>query len=166
MKNYFHEVQRLDLLWFRILPYIIIGLGLVITISQLVFDQPIGSTPIPNDKLWMFWLGAIIIVGYIRIFRLITDIHEDGITIALKPFFKRTYHWDEIDDMYMRKYNPLLDRGSYVFKFMKPELSYSFRIVYGVQLKNKRRKNVFIGTQKKEEMEEVLKKLEYKLHQV
>ncbi len=97
--------------------------------------------------------------------RLDTEIREDGIYYQLFPFhFKmRKIAFDDIEKVYVRKYNPLMEYGGWGIRLGLFGKGWAINISgnKGIQIefKNKKKRKFLLGTQKPEEVEAVLNKL-------
>ena len=94
--------------------------------------------------------------------RLITRIDKFGIAFRFIPFqlkFK-AISWNEIERFEVRKYKPLSEFGGWGIKYGKKGKVYNVDGDKGLQLYLKTGKQILIGTQKADELNEFLKKFE------
>jgi hypothetical protein len=94
--------------------------------------------------------------------RLETTISNAGISVKLFPFhFKCKFiPWDSISKVYVRKYSPLREYGGWGLRYGFGGKAYNIKGNMGLQIKSKDSSNLLIGTQKAEELADVLRRLE------
>ena len=124
-----------------------------------------ANTMTPDDWAPLLALLAPVIVMIIfRIVSLETTIRSEGIYYRFKPFRRkpRFHQWADIERFYVRKYNPIREYGGWGVKKGRKKASTAFNVRgnMGLQLELKNGKRILIGTQKAEELERVVKKLE------
>lgn len=95
--------------------------------------------------------------------RLETLIKEDGIYVRFFPFiikYKR-YDWDSIEQLYVRKYNPIAEYGGWGMRFgiFGKGMAYNVSGNIGLQIIFTNGKKLLIGTQQPKKMEAVLNEL-------
>ena len=93
-----------------------------------------------------------------------TVITKEGIFVRYFPldFKTRFFDWNEIQNAYIRQYNPMLEYGGWGFRhqfFSTKNVVYNVSGNIGLQLVFKNGTKVLIGTKKWVELEEVLTKL-------
>ncbi len=141
--------------WWLLAPLIVIN-G--------VFVFAIISEP---DKLieivFPFALVLLITIG-LAISRLNTQIKEDGIYVRFFPFHRSVKHftWDKFKTLSVQQYSPLVDYGGWglrIAAFTGKGKAYTVSGDRGLQIVFTDDKKLMIGTQKVEEMKDVLKKL-------
>ena len=139
-------------------------------VQQVLFDITWGNNPMSNLML-SITLGLIILFSCLLLIRQQTIITEEGIYVRYFPFDFRTrfFAWDNIQEAYIRKYNPMLEYGGWGKRFGIKGAVYNISGNMGLQLVLKNRKElsrkVLIGTNNTEELEEVLKNLNDKRKQ-
>ena len=107
----------------------------------------------------------LILALFFMFLRLDTEIREDGIYYQLFPFhFKmRKIAFDDIEKVYVRKYNPLMEYGGWGIRLGLFGKGWAINISgnKGIQIefKNSKKRKFLIGTQKTDEVEAVLNKL-------
>lgn len=91
--------------------------------------------------------------------RLQTVISSDGIQVKYFPINrKKTYLWNEIDNVYVRQYKPR-EFGGYGFRGTKKNRALNIYGNWGLQLEFKEGGKLLIGTQLPDEIELILKKI-------
>jgi hypothetical protein len=110
------------------------------------------------------WLGAIItLLSAISFYFFIleTRISEKGIHVRFFPFHFSfiTIPWDKIEKVEIRQYRPLGEFGGWGLRYSSSGKAYNVSGDIGIQLTLKDQSNLLIGTNKKNEVEVILKKL-------
>lgn len=155
-------------------PLIYIGL----TIATLVIFTPIikewnSISQLPLNKQLGSLSGGIILglMAILFLFlKLRTRIDEKGISFKFTPFHFKSIliHWKEVDKAYLRKYNAISEYGGWGIKGGIPWVkgngrAYNVKGNIGLQLELRNGKRILIGTQKKNEVEAVLKRYSSKI---
>ena len=110
-------------------------------------------------------LTTAIIFGLLSFFisgtKLITRIYTDGICIRYAPFQRSflRFGWEEVQQVYMRQYNPLVDYTGWGLKIGPMGTSYTVSGTLGVQLVLNDGRRILIGTNAPEDMVTVLRQL-------
>lgn len=147
----FTETQRFTQWW---LWLIIIGSWLTMMYSIATVSPPTTST-----FMISFVVGMLLPVLFWQM-KLVTRITEEGIYVRFTPFHlkEKFYPWDSLSACYVRTYSPLLEYGGWGIKysFSGNGLVYNTAGNVGLQLNFKKGESVLIGTQKGEEIKQVL----------
>jgi len=149
-------------------PLIYIGLSIAtIVIFFPIIKEWDTITQLPLNKQLGSLSGGIIIclVALLFLFlNLNTRIDEKGISYKFAPFhFKsKLINWKEVDKAYLRKYDAISEYGGWGIKGGIPwskgnGKAYNVKGNIGLQLKLKNGNKILIGTQKKDEINAVLK---------
>ncbi|MDR2384626.1 MAG: hypothetical protein LBD80_03025 [Tannerella sp.] len=165
MKNVteFYEKQRMSL-WIAatgISSLIAILIIFVVTKKLVLAHVPVHASII-----------LLFIVIYV-FFIMQTIINENGIYVKIFPMKWKFISWDEVEKAYIRKYNPVLEYGGWGYKSalfkikgmkinllrnsFKKNIACNMRGNTGLQLELKNGNRVLIGTQKPQEIEEILR---------
>ncbi len=153
MKNnqIYKESQSFITWWLCLLYLFIIGVGVYTAWSYS--DQ---------GKIGEFSIGALIgLIAFAIIFftRLQSRIDAEGIHIRFFPFIwkEKTWRWDEIGDVYVKRYSPW-EYGGWGYRFGRGGTAFTTKGSYGIHLMVQRNKaKMLIGTQKPKEVNEILK---------
>lgn len=107
---------------------------------------------------------ALIIPLFLFILNLETEISQEGISVRFFPFHlkKKFFAWDEITKAEVREYSPLLEYGGWGIRRGRSGRAYNVKGKMGLQLVLKNGKKVLIGTQKAEELKQILAERENK----
>ena len=92
--------------------------------------------------------------------RLKTKITERGITATFYPFsfFRRSYTWNEIEKVFVRKYSALTEFGGRGIKIFTSGKAYTVAGSYGIQIVTKGGNQFLIGTQEPKKVQQILDK--------
>lgn len=151
----FKEEQRFTQTWL----IIIIVISLIVTLAIILKEI---------DKLTtseiIISIGTIILAsGLIFLFKLTTRIDEKGIHYKFFPFHLKfkTVFWNDIENAYIRTYDAISEYGGWGirggtlwYKAKGKAINISGNI--GIQLELKDGKKLLIGTNKKEQAQDVL----------
>lgn len=151
----FKEEQRFTQTWLIIIIVISLIVPLAIILKEI--DKLSTSEIIIS-------IGTIILAsGLIFLFKLTTRIDEKGIHYKFFPFHLKfkTVVWNDIENAYMRTYDAISEYGGWGirggalwYKAKSKAINISGNI--GIQLELKDGKKLLIGTNKKEQAQDVL----------
>jgi hypothetical protein len=136
------------------------GFGLF---KQVVGGQQFGDNPMSNTGLVITTALTTILTLCFVIFRLETIIKKDGIYVRFFPnhlTFKR-YTWDKLTKSFVRQYSPIAEYGGWGVRFgvFGKGMAYNISGDKGLQLEFTDNRKLLIGTNKPEELNEVLSKI-------
>ena len=150
----FTETQRFTQWW---LWLILIGVWSAMVYSIITAPPQTGAAVYVS-----FGIGILLPLLFWQM-RLITRITREGIYVRFIPFhFKeKFYPWDTITASYIRTYSPLMEYGGWGIKYGFNGQGLVYNVVgnVGLQLQFKEGEAVLIGTQKGEEIKQVLASL-------
>jgi len=161
----FKEEQRFTQTWLMVLLATSAIVPLVIISKEYFKDKSMTLQEYTTTL-------AIVIVslGFIFFFKLITRIDEAGIHYQFFPFHfsLKKITWSEIEKVNTRKYDAISEFGGWGLKggvFWKKSngIAYNVKGDIGVQLKLTNGKKILIGTQKRADIDLVLKNYEHKI---
>jgi hypothetical protein len=147
----FTETQRFTQWW---LWLILIGVW-----ASMIYSF-VSAPPQTNAAAYVsFGIGVLLPLLFWQM-KLTTLITEDGIYVRFFPFhFKEKFFpWETITSSYVRSYSPLMEYGGWGIKysFKGNGLVYNTAGNVGLQLYFKEGDPILIGTQKGEEIKQVL----------
>lgn len=159
-KTLYEERQYFRQWWIWLLlliPMILLGFGIV---KQVVFKEPFGDNPMTDSGL-VISAGLLAVLAFLFIiFRLDTQIKQDGIYVRFYPVRLRFkyYSWDEISKCYLREYNPFVEFGGWGIRYSLSGRGRALNISgnQGLQIEFKNGKKLLIGTRRPEEMKMVI----------
>lgn len=162
----FKEEQRFTQSWLIVLLFVtMIGPIALITKEFFQKDSTKTTTEFIAIIAIIFFFTALIFF-----FKLVTRIDEKGIQYLFFPFhFKtRTIPWGDINKAYTRKYDAITDYGGWGIKsnFLRRKnkgVAFNIKGDLGLQLELSNGKKILIGTQKKADVDRVLKNYKYKI---
>lgn len=156
----FTERQHFKQIWLWVLLGAIDLLFIYGLIKQIFLGQVFGDTPISNGLLIFLTVAACLLTILFVFLRLDTLINNDGIYYRFLPF-QLTYReipWSRISKALICEYSPLSEYGGWGIRFGLSGQAVNISGNKGLQLVYDSKK-LLIGTQKPEEMEQVLKQL-------
>ncbi|WP_198938417.1 hypothetical protein [Tenacibaculum holothuriorum] len=154
----FKEEQRFMQLWLIVL----LAVSTIVPVIMIIREYLHGKTSLLN----LSWTLVLILfaTGFIFFFKLKTRIDEKGIHYQFFPFHlkSRLIKWNEIEKVYVRKYDPISEYGGWGLKggalWNKGKgtaINVSGDI--GIQLELKSGKKLLIGTQQENNAKQVIK---------
>jgi hypothetical protein len=133
--------------------------------KQLILGQQFGNNPMSNTGLLIATGSTFVIVSLVICLffwsRLETQIKEDGIYVRFFPYQIKHKHylWEEIFKLYVRQYRPLTEYGGWGFRFGIYGKALNVSGDMGLQIEFTNGKRLLIGTQKADELTELLVKM-------
>lgn len=146
----YNENQRFVTWWICVLFIVMVGGGIYMR-----------WTNAEGSNISEFYTGMVIgvLVGlFIFLLRLRSRIDGDGIHIRFFPLVwkEKTWRWDDIAEVYVKKYSPW-EYGGWGYRIGGPGIAYTTKGRYGIQIVLKRNgARILLGTQKPEEVREIL----------
>lgn len=156
----FSETQRFKQWWLWILLIGINGLMIYGVFTQVINGHTFGEKPASNSQLLIGAALSLLISIFVLSFRLDTQIKTDGIYVRLFPLqlTYRFFSWKSLLKCYVRKYNAIAEYGGWGLRlglFGKGR-AYNISGDEGLQLEFTNGKKLLIGTQKPQELTEVI----------
>ena len=155
----FSEVQRFKQWWL----WLIIAATLIVPVAITFYNgqkQPSGH--LLNDIL-IGAIGPVFIILLFLIIRLKTRIDASGIYYRFIPvhFQVLVIDWESVEKAYVRQYSPLLDYGGWGIRIGLGGKGKAYNIAgnMGLQIELKTGKKILIGTQRPEEITQLLNQL-------
>lgn len=153
-KPAFYEKQHIRQwwVWLSLLVPTIIPLGVLL--YQLSTGESVGDNPAPNGVLLAIVLIMAGLCWLTLSAALETRIDSDGIHVRYSPFHRkwRHYPWDSVTGCEVKRFNPMMDYGGWGIKGN----SYTVAGRMGMLVRFKDRYSQLVGTQKPEELKQVL----------
>lgn len=148
MKNSVFIEKQSFWTWWLILVFIIIW-------SILLKDIYHNKWVIDNSSY--VGIGILFpVLLFLLVVRLNTQIDEKGISIRFLPFVRnKTWLWEEISEVYITEYS-IADYGGWGYRIGKNGIAYNTKGKYGLQLLLKNNSRILIGTQKPEQIQEII----------
>ncbi len=155
----FKESQRFNQWWL----YAMFALVLTLLVGGIYKDSE-SFQNFNNPALVLFFLAALFLMTFILFLRHDTRIDSKGITTKFYPmgFSRKFFAWKEIDECYVRKYNPFVEYGGWGIRGSSRRKAYNVSGYLGIQIVTKDKKEFLIGTQKPDVARAVLKQYHHK----
>ena len=159
-KILFSETQKFKQWWLWIL---LIGINAVMFYGvyvQVIQGQPFGDKPASNTSLLIGCGISLLITILVLNFRLDTQVKNDGIYVRLFPLqlsFK-FFPWNNLSECFVREYNPVAEYGGWGLRLglFGKGTAYNISGNKGLELQFNNNKKLLIGTQKPEELQQVI----------
>jgi len=144
----FEEMQPFDQVWL----WVIMAMEVIIVLVSLFAAGTTPAAVVPAV------LVLAIPLALLSAIRLNTRIDDEGIHFKLRPFHWRvqTIAWEEIDQVYVRKYSPIMEYGGWGIRYGRQGKAFNIKGNYGIQVVRKNGKRLLIGTQEPERAAEAL----------
>ena len=164
MKNQilFSEKQRFTQWWLWAILILTNAMFLLGIFQQIILGTPFGNNPMSDIGLLVV-SGLFLLLGIsFLVLRLETTVHNEGISIRFTPFQMRPtlYLWDDITEAKIVTYSPLNDFGGWGLRFSFSGKGKAFIMSgdKGLQLVFNNGNKLVIGTNKAEEISQVIEK--------
>lgn len=143
----FNEKQALTKWLFVILllPLCFLLYGLF---QQTVFNKPFGDDPVDSATLTVLIALFALIIFFLRSIFLETQLTNDGISINFNPFLKKTYSWDDIENISLEKYSPMKDYLGWGIRSNSQGIAYTMKGNIGLRITLVNGDKILIGTKK------------------
>ena len=139
----FEEEQSFDQIWI----WALMGIELLVLLIPLILTA---------QPWWTLGLGVgvmVLTMSLLASFKLYSRIDSSGVHYRMKPFHwkEQTIPWEDIDQIYVRKYSPIVEYGGWGIRFGRNGRAYNVKGNYGIQVVKKDGKRMLLGTQHPEE---------------
>ncbi len=158
--NSFEEIQRVRKMswyWIIFIPLVSFGIWGLINLVGAKDENHI------NTSLIVFCSIPIVLFSLGFFVNLETDYNEKEITLRFHPFpfFKRTIFWNQINKVYIRKFDwsEFKATGLGAMPFRNRGTAYHLFGEYGLQIETNDGDKILIGTRKPKSLQEFLKRL-------
>lgn len=151
----FEESQKFNQ-WWMILFFIFFNFFVLASIFNLFSNDTFGE----NRIVAIIFALIILLVDYLLLsMKLNTKIYKEYILIKFFPFIRnKKILLTELESCEIRKYNPIAEYGGWGYRIgiFGKGIAYNIKGNMGLQLIYKNKKKLLIGTQKPEELKQVL----------
>lgn len=133
--------------------------------TQWAEDESWSENPTPDLTLIIITMVTfVVIIGiflFIHFHRLELQVDEGSIRYRFIPYFSsfRTINKDDLKEVYVRKYKPLLEFGGWGYRIRPGKKAFNVKGNKGLQLIFKGGKKLLIGTQQAPELEKAIDRL-------
>ena len=158
----YNKTKRFTQIWI----FVLTGTITILLISGFIYQElthrMFGNNPLSHNDFIVSISNMIIIDLLFYLVHLSTKIDSNGISFHFFPLHLkyRVYNWDEIETVYLRKYDPVSDYGGWGIRYsFKEGMAFTTVGNIGLQIVLKNGKKVLIGTQKNGEIKTLFAKL-------
>lgn len=157
----FTENQRFKQLWIWVIIILMNGLFILGIYQQLYKGEQFGTKPMSDTGLIIGLISALLLDVLFLSFKLKTSITKENIHVQFFPFHlkSRTFLWSDVKQASVRKYKPIMEYGGWGIRGFKSNRAYNVSGKIGLQLEFKDGTKLLIGTQKGQEINDILVKL-------
>ncbi|WP_343747775.1 hypothetical protein [Fluviicola sp.] len=159
-KSRFSETQKFRQWWLWFILAGTKGLMGFLIVTQAMYGKPFGESKWENISLLIGFFIMLVISMLFFILRLETKISDNGIFVRFFPLQLkyRHYKWEDLDQVYLREYSPIAEYGGWGIRYSFSGSGKAFNVSgrTGLQLVFKDGRKVLIGTNKAEDMMQVL----------
>lgn len=139
----YQEEQGFDQIWI----WALLGIELVVMLIPLLLTA---------QPWWTLILSVgvmVLTMAMLASFKLYSRIDSTGVHYRMKPLHwkEQTIPWEEIDQIFVRKYSPIMEYGGWGIRFGRNGRAYNVKGNYGIQIVKKNGKRILLGTQQPEE---------------
>ena len=161
-KVLFYEKQRLTQWWLWVLVVVAQLIPMFINFRKLYLAGLTGKPEILFSTVGIWLLVFVLSLLLIYSIKLETKITEQGVYVRMFPlgFSFKFYPFSNMLAYYVRKYHPVREYGGWGYKGRHNNRSLSIRGDRGLQLEFPNGNKLLIGTQRHQELLEVLKSLQ------
>ena len=149
------EVQQFRQVWIWVIVSALSGLVWYAAVMQLLLHRPLGSSPMTDILLVIFWfIFGIGLPALLFFSRLITEVRDDGIYIRFFPF-QRTSHsiaFTKVKLYEVRTYRPFREYGGHGIRYGSNGKAYNVSGDRGVQIELLNGERLLIGSQRADEL--------------
>ncbi len=132
-------------------------------IQQIIYGYPFGTNPASDPVLIVLWL--LFGIGFPIFFlslKLTTTVTEMAIYVQFKPLMikQQTIPFSEITSIQVETYHPIKEFWGYGIRLsIDGAKAYNIKGNHGIRIELKNGKKMLIGTQKTDEIKEVLESI-------
>lgn len=156
----FTETQKFRQWWLWIIILSIDIMLLIAVYNQVFLEESLGDKPMSNTGLIVTSIVSILVTGLFLFLKLDTRIDTKGIYVRFFPIrvFFKFFAWDTINKAEVRQYKALLEYGGWGIRYGNGKaLNVSGNM--GLQLIFKNNNKLLIGTNKPDELENIIHKI-------
>lgn len=157
MKLVFKEEQKFTQWWLWLILIPIAILPIFGMYKQLILGENFGNNPMSNIGLILFSIFIFSLIGLIFLIKLKTKIDENGIWMNFYPFVKKKFNWKEIKTIAVVNYGFV---GGWGIRFWtRYGTVYNIKGNKGLAIELINGKKILIGTQKENELKQLIKSI-------
>lgn len=158
--NLYTESQKFRQWWLWLL-IVCLNLFLISLLFKNLIVDPDFISAQQGTSLLYSWIFVLVLSLFFLSFKLDTIVREDGIYVRFFPIHRkqRVYIWQDLDQVYIRKYEALGEYGGWGFRGLGNNRALNVSGKVGLQLVLKDGRRMLIGTQKAKELSDLLIKM-------
>lgn len=150
--RFFQEEQKFDQWWIHAITGLTFAGWLYLFFIQIKEKTPVNL--IPFIVMGMF---VILLIIFFYTVKLTTQIGPNGVKARFSSdFFSKEFKWDEIKQIFIRKYSPVAEYGGWGIRGFGRAKAYNVSGNYGIQIVTRDNKKFLIGTKEPEKVKRVL----------
>ncbi len=162
----FHEEQQFRQPWVWLLLLAITlwlagmfahGLYTQLYLGQAWGDRPMSNTALVLSAAFSFLITAGLALLFYKL-KLVTVVGPDGIYVRFFPLTSRKISFADITSCKARTYRPIREYGGWGIRYSRKGKAYNVSGNSGVQLEFRQGRPLLIGSQRTEELAEVINK--------
>jgi len=154
MNYLFTEKQWFNQTWLWAILIIVNLIPVYGIYKQMVLGEPFGNNPMSNSGLFLLLFPLLGSLVFFRLLQLSTTITKEQINIRFFPFTNKTIKWNEVKSAEVINYGFVGGWG--IRMGTKYGTVYNIRRDKGLFLQLKNGKKLCVGTQREEELRDVL----------
>ena len=155
MEAEFKEKQKFTQWWLWLFLIGLVIFQLYGLYQQLIKGVNFGNKPMLDIGLMVFTLIPFAILILFWLTKLETEVNQKGIRIRFRPFVKKSFKWEDIQSATVIKYKFV---GYGIRLFTSYGTVYNIKGNTGLSIELKNGKKVLVGTQKGEEISQIVAK--------
>jgi hypothetical protein len=162
-KILYSEEQKFKQWWLWLLLICLNGIFVYGIYQQIVEKETFGDNPTSDSGLYFGFGLMLLLTAMFGFIKLQTQIKSDGLYVRFYPFRiqYRKYTWDQLNKLYVRKYSPITEYGGWGIRYGLFGAGKALNVSgnQGLQLVTTNNSALLIGTNKPEQLKDVLTKL-------
>ena len=150
----FKEQQRFNQWWLHLIIALTFAGWLLLLFRGIEKTDNVAEIA----TLLLFGILLVLVTLGILSLRLETKIDSSGVTARFFPlvFITRHYKWNEIEEIFVRKYSPFAEYGGWGVRGSKKARAYNVSGNNGIQIVTRDNKKFLIGTKKPEIAKQII----------
>ena len=161
----YREIQQFRQKWIWALVFLSLALLVVVLgygmVKQLILGRPWGNRPMSDGMLAVVGLFVLVCgVGaplLLYVLRLATEVRAEGLYVRFFPFRARVIRFTDIEHCEARTYRPIIEYGGWGIRWGLRGRAYNVSGNRGVQLVLAGGRRLLIGSQRPDELAEVIR---------
>jgi hypothetical protein len=149
----FAETQRFRQWWLHLVVLFPVVVAWTAFWRQILRGQSFGRDPASDTGVWILFLGAgVLLPAVFLAVRLRTEVRPGEVVVRFPPFRPRRVDLDEVLDVRVVEYRPLVDYGGWGYRrTLKGDVAFTLAGHRGVRLGLAEGRHLLVGSQRPEE---------------